>query len=50
MLTDPNERATTLKNQDITKISAVCWKGRKKSLKKLKIIQEIKTVAPKTVS
>ena len=26
MLTDPNRRATTVKNQDITEISVACWK------------------------
>ena len=30
MLTDPNQRATTLKNQDITKISVDCWKKKQR--------------------
>ena len=49
MLTDPNQRATTVKNQDITKISGVCKKGKKNSLKILKIILETKPVAPITL-
>ena len=38
------------KNPDITKISAVCEKGKKSSLKILKSILEPKTVAPTTLS
>ena len=38
------------KNQDITKISAVCQKRKKSSLKILKMILESKTVAPTPLS
>ena len=47
---DPNKRATTVNKQGITEISAVCSKGKKNSLKLLKMILETKTVAPITLS
>ena len=46
MLTDPNQSATTLRNLDIREISVVYLKGKKNRLKTLKIILEIKIVAP----
>ena len=50
MLTDPNQRATAVKFQEITEISAVCWTGKKNSLKILKIFRKTKTVAPISLS
>ena len=32
MLTDPNQRATTVKNQDIEKISVACWENSENKL------------------
>ena len=46
MPTDPNQRATTVKNQDITEISVACWKNSENKLKIIKIIPETKTVTP----
>ena len=46
MLTDPNQRATTVKNQDITEISVACGKNSENKLKLLKILLETKTVTP----
>ena len=50
MLTDPNQRATTVENHDITRISVACYKNSKNKLKILKFIQEIETVTPITIS
>ena len=50
MLTDPNQRTTTVKNQDITKISVACRKNSKNKLTILKILLETKTVTPKTLT
>ena len=46
MLTDPNQRATTVKNQDITKINVDSSKNSENKLKIIKIILETKTVSP----
>ena len=46
MLTDPNQRATTLKNQDITEVSVTCEKNSENKLKILKLFLEAKTVTP----
>ena len=46
MPTDPNQRATTVKNQDIAEISVACWKNSENKLKIIKIIPETKTVPP----
>ena len=45
MPTDPNQRATTVKNQDITEISVACWKNSENKLKILKIIPGKKSAA-----
>ena len=50
METDPNQRANTIKIQNITEISAVLKKYKKNSLKILKMTLETETVAPKTLS
>ena len=50
MLTDTNQRATTVKSQDITKISVACGKNSENKLKILKILLETKTVTPKTLT
>ena len=44
--TDPNQRATTVKDPDITEISVACWKNSENKLKTIKIIPEAKTVTP----
>ena len=46
MPTDPNQRATTAKNPDITEISVACCKHSENKLKITKIIPETKTVTP----
>ena len=46
MLTNPNQGATTVKNQGITEISVDCWKNSENKLKIFKIILETKTVTP----
>ena len=50
MPTDTNQRATTVRNQDITEISVDCWKNSENKLKIIKIILETKTVTPKTLN
>ena len=50
MLTEPNQRATTVKNQDILESSVDCWKNSGNKLKILKILLEIKTVTPRTLT
>ena len=47
--TDPNQRATTVKNQDFIETNGDCW-TKKKKLKALKTVQETGTVAPATLS
>ena len=44
MLTEPNQRTTTVKNQDIIKISVNCWKNSENKLKITKLFLETKTV------
>ena len=46
MPTDPNQRATTVKNQQITEISVACWENRENKPKIIQIIPETKTVPP----
>ena len=46
MPTDPNQRATTVKNQDITKISVACWNNSENKLEIIKMIPETKTMPP----
>ena len=46
MLTDPNQRASTVKNQDTTEISVDCYKNSENKLKIIKVILETKTVTP----
>ena len=50
MLTDPKQRATTVKNQDIIQISGDCWKNSENKLKIIKVILETKTVTPVPLS
>ena len=50
MLTDPNQRATTVKNQGITETSVACGKNSENKLKILKILLETKTVTLKTLT
>ena len=50
MLTDPNQRATTMEIQGIIEISAACWRNREKKLKIIKKFLETKTVTPITIS
>ena len=50
MLTDPNQRATTVKNQDTTEISVACGRNSENKLKILKILLETKTVTPKILT
>ena len=50
MLTDPNQRATSVKNRDVTEISVACWKNSENKLKIIKIILETKTVTPKSLT
>ena len=50
MLIEPNQRVTTVKNQDIKKISADCWKNSESKLKIIKTILETKTVLPITLT
>ena len=38
MPTDPNQRATTVKNKDIIETSVACWKNSEKKLKLLKLM------------
>ena len=49
MLTDPNQRAFTVKNQGITEISVGCSKNSENKLKIFKIILETETVTPTTL-
>ena len=44
MLTEPNQRVTTVKNQDTIKISVDCWKNSENKLKIIKIILETRTL------
>ena len=46
MPTEPNQRVTTVKNQDIIKISVDCLKNSENKLKITKKILETKTVMP----
>ena len=48
MLTDPNQRATTVKNQDITEISAACGKKQREKTENTQNTTGKKTVTPKT--
>ena len=48
MLTNPNQRAITVKNQGITGIGASCWKNSENKLKIIKKILETETVTPIT--
>ena len=50
MLTDPNQRATTVKNQDITEIRVACGKNSENKLKRLKILLKTKKVTPETLT
>ena len=44
--TDPNHRATTVKDKDIIKTSVACSENRKNKLKAPKMVQETETLAP----
>ena len=46
MPTDPNQHATTVKDQDITEISVTCWENSENKLKIIKIFPETKTAPP----
>ena len=46
MLKDTNQRATTVKNQDIAEISVNCWKNSENKLKIFKLILETEAVTP----
>ena len=46
----PNQRATIVKNQNITKITVFFWKNSANKLIKIKIILKIETVTPTTLT
>ena len=50
MPTDPNQRATTVKNQDNIETRVACWEDSENKLKILKLFLETKTVAPITLT